>query len=310
MANATQSSATQTPSDQPITPEQLECMDKLQHSHHFQVLKRLVPKTEFNPPTPGQILHKLCILDTETTGLDTTHCEVIELGYQIIEFDSQGLLYRVLSKQNFLNEPEGEISEEVTQVTGIRFEDVQGQKIDWEAVAEEMRDVQLIIAHNAGFDRPIVERYHAIFSQKVWGCSVNQIDWMKITGIGSRSQEFLCWKLGQFFYDAHRAIDDVQALSQLLSEPLGEDALPALSYLLPAVRKSKHLVKATRAPFELKDDLKARHYRWQPQAKVWQKVIDEDILAEELAWLIENNTPNPDVIKLKATDTFSVRAQA
>ncbi len=285
------------------------CTEQLNNSPDFQVLQRLVPEESFNQSPPAQV-HKICVLDTETTGLDTSRCEVIELGYQIIEFDSNGNFYKVISKQNFLNEPNESISAEVTQVTGIKDADVKGHKIDWELVAQEISNVDLIVAHNASFDRPIVERYHKVFATKVWGCSVNQIDWLKITGVSSRSQELLCWKLGKFFYDAHRALDDVQALTQLLSESIGEKQQPALSYLLPVIRKSKSLVKATRAPFELKDALKSRNYRWQPSAKVWQKVIDEADIKNELAWLIDNNTPNPDVIKLKATDTFSVRAQA
>ncbi len=295
-----------------MTTDLLTCAEQLNSSPDFQVLHRLKPQEIFNQPsdTSTENTHKICILDTETTGLDTSSCEIIELGYQILEFDSKGNFYRVIAKQNFLNQPKNSISAEITQITGLTDEDVKGHKIDWESVATDISSVQLIVAHNASFDRPVVERYHKVFSTKVWGCSVSQIDWLNIAGIGSRSQEFLCWKLGKFFYDAHRALDDVQALTQLLSVAIGKDQQPALAYLLPAIRKGKSLVKATRAPFELKDALKSRQYRWQPQVKVWQKVLDDADLQAELAWLIENNTPNPDVIKLKATDTFSIRAQA
>jgi len=285
-----------------------DCAEALKQSNDFQVLKRVKPLEQYNPPS-NQPLHKLCILDTETTGLDTSECEIIELGYQIIEFDSNGHLYRVTSKQNFLNEPQGEISEEVTRVTGITFEEVKGHHIDWEAVATEIQEVSLIVAHNAGFDRPIVERYHEVFKTKVWGCSVNQIDWQTLAGVGSRSQEYLGWKVGQFFYDAHRAIDDVQALTQLLTCPIGTPAQPALAFLLLEVRKAKTLLKATGAPFDLKDDLKARQYRWNPDARVWQKMINDESLQAELAWLLEADVSNPDVQKLKATDSFSIRAQ-
>lgn len=287
-----------------------DCAEALKQSNDFQVLRRVQPKEQYNPPpTELPFLHKLCILDTETTGLDTAECEVIELGYQIIEFDSQGNLYQVLSKQNFLNEPAGEISDEVTQVTGITFEDVKGHHIDWDEVAKEIQVVDLVIAHNAGFDRPVVERYHEVFKTKVWGCSVNQIDWQTLAGVGSRSQEYLAWKVGQFFYDAHRALDDVQALTQLLTCPISNPPQPALAFLLPEVRKAKTLVKATGAPFDLKDALKSRHYRWNASARVWQKVFDNEVLDAELAWLSESGVSNPEIQKLKATDTFSIRAQ-
>ena len=284
------------------------CAEQLNQSDDYQVLARLQPKTVFNEPTPDNC-HRICIIDTETTGLDTESCEIIELGYQVIEFDSSGNFYRVLCAKNFLNEPQGEISAEVTRVTGLTLNDVQGHQIPWEEVEADIAPVQLCVAHNAGFDRPILERYHDLFIHKIWGCSVAQIDWTNLADVGSKSQEFLCWKIGQFFYSAHRALDDVQALCQLLSLPISNEQKPALSFLLQAVRQSKSLVKATGAPFDVKDDLRSRGYRWNADARVWQKVIEDALLKEELAWLIEYNTPNPTVVKLSATDSFSVRAK-
>ncbi len=284
------------------------CAKQLNQSDDYQVLTRLVPKTVFNEPTPENC-HRICIIDTETTGLDTDVCEIIELGYQIIEFDSSGHFYKVLCAKNFLNEPKGEISAEVTRVTGLTMEDVQGHSIPWDEVNADIQSVQLCVAHNAGFDRPVVERYNEVFVTKIWGCSVAQIDWTTLADVGSKSQEFLCWKIGQFFYSAHRALDDVQALCQLLSLPISDSQQPALSFLLHAVRQSKSLVKASGAPFDIKDDLRSRGYRWNVSERVWQKVIEDALLQDELAWLIEHNTPNPNVIKLSATDSFSIRAK-
>ncbi len=284
------------------------CAEQLNQSDDYQVLQKLTPKTVFNQPTPENC-HRICIIDTETTGLDTDVCEIIELGYQIIEFDSSGNLYKVLCAKNFLNEPEGEISAEVTRVTGLTLADVQGHQIPWDEVAADIQTVQLCVAHNAGFDRPVLERYNEVFVSKIWGCSVAQIDWTTLTEVGSKSQEFLCWKIGQFFYHAHRALDDVQALCQLLAQPISDEQKPALSFLLHAVRQKSVFIKATGAPFDVKDDLRSRGYRWNASERVWQKVVEEALLKEELAWLIEHNTPNPTVTKLKATDSFSVRAK-
>lgn len=291
------------------TPQTMEqCLALLQQSDDYQVLSKLKPVSSFNPPT-GQNTHQVCIIDTETTGLDTTQCEIIELGYQIIEFDSHGNLYRVISSQNFLNEPKGEITPEVTRVTGLTMNDVKGHQIPWPQVEQEISQVQLCIAHNAGFDRPVVERYSEIFKDKIWGCSVMQIDWAELTDISSRSQEFLCWKIGQFFYNAHRALDDVQALCQLLASPISTEQKPALYYLLQNVRKSRTLIKATGAPFELKDALRQRGYRWNASERVWQQMIEDAVLQTEIQWLLEKNTPNPQLQKVNAKDTFSIRAQ-
>ena len=281
---------------------------QLDQSEDYQVLRRFQPVSCYHPDR-GETLHKVCIIDTETTGLDTERCEIIELGYQILSFDSHGQFYEVLCAKNFLNEPKGVITPEVTQVTGLTMDDVKGHQIPWDEVVADMQEVQLIVAHNAGFDRPVVERYNEVFIDKVWGCSASQVDWFNLAKVSSRSQEFLCWKVGQFFYHAHRALDDVQALTHLLTRQISEQQRPAFHFLLNVVRQQKVMMKATGAPFDLKDDLRSRGYRWNVSERVWQKVIDASQQESELAWLIDNNTPNPTPIKLKATDTFSIRAK-
>jgi len=284
-----------------------QCAQQLDNSEDYQVLRRLQPRTKFHSATDETKLHRVCVIDTETTGLDNQSCEILELGYQIIEFDSQGNFYQVVASKNFLNEPENEIPAEVTDVTGIRFEDVEGHHIPWDEVEQDMIDVQLCVAHNASFDRPVVERYHPIFAQKIWGCSVQQIDWLALTKVSSRSQEVLCWQIAKLFYGAHRAIDDVYALSELLSQPIGPNQESAFHYLLKAVRVSKTLIKATGAPFDLKDALKSRDYRWNASEKVWQKTFEDSQLDAEQEWLGRQGV-SPTLRKLKATDTFSIRA--
>lgn len=279
---------------------------ELNNHRDYQVLSKLKPKTQFHAPN-DHTKHLACIIDTETTGLNTDICEIIELGYQIIEFDSEGHFYQVLQAKNFLNEPENEsITPEVTKVTGIQPSDVIGHQIPWEEVREDLKDVKLFVAHNAGFDRPILERYHSLFIDTVWGCSANQINWFDLANVSSRSQEFLAWKVGHFFYDAHRALDDVQALSEILSKPLSDKT--ALSFLLSAVRELKIKIKAFGSPFEMKDKLRSRGYRWNVSEKVWEKMLNASQQAEEIKWLVSHETKNPEVIKLKATDTFSKRA--
>jgi DNA polymerase-3 subunit epsilon len=44
-------------------------------------------------------------------------------------------------------------------------------------------------------------------------------------------------------------------------------------------------VVAASSPFESKDLLKARGYRWDPIARVWQRLILSSQLTEEVSWL-------------------------
>lgn len=65
-----------------------------------------------------------------------------------------------------------------------------------------------------------------------------------------------------FFHQAHRAVDDCHALLEILALELPAAGARALGILLEQARKKKMRVWAEQSPFELKDALKRRGYRW------------------------------------------------
>jgi len=66
----------------------------------------------------------------------------------------------------------------------------------------------------------------------------------------------------RFFFDGHRAVDDCQAAIALLGHTGSPENRSALSLLLERARTVWKRLWAEYAPFELKDTLKARKYRW------------------------------------------------
>jgi DNA polymerase-3 subunit epsilon len=109
------------------------------------------------------------------------------------------------------------------------------------------------------------------------------IDW-KEEGSGSAKLEFLASERG-WFYEAHRAQVDCHALLQVLSAPL-TDGQTGLARLLAGSGQTRYKLRATGAPFESKDKLKARGYRWDGEGRVWWcSLASEDLLAAECAWL-------------------------
>lgn len=218
----------------------------------------------------------VALLDTETTGLDTSKDEVIELGYLIIEIDDEGRFYDVVKRFNQLQQPSTPLSPEITEVTGLTDEDLEGHSINWSEVESDLDNVSLIVAHNAGFDRKIMERYSQVSKNRLWGCSVNDIDW-KALGQKNRSQEWLVYAIGGCYYDAHRALDDVNALSLLLSRTPDESDRPIFYELLQRSQQDLCIIKATGSHFDEKDALKAIGYRWNTQERVWYK----EVLASE-----------------------------
>jgi len=69
-----------------------------------------------------------------------------------------------------------------------------------------------------------------------------------------------------FFYDRHRAANDCLAAIELLAVPLPQSGEIAMSQLLASARRVTLRIWAEGAPFEYKDELKRRGYRWSGDA--------------------------------------------
>src|SRR5262249_30274522 len=128
------------------------------------------------------------------------------------------------------NEPEHPIPAEITALTQITDEMVAGHHIDPAAVSAFIADVNIVIAHNAAFDRKFAERYWPDFEHKPWGCSVSEVPWRAHGFEGSRLA-YLLMGAG-FFHRAHRAVDDCHALLEILAMPLGATGRSAFAHLL------------------------------------------------------------------------------
>jgi DNA polymerase-3 subunit epsilon len=118
-----------------------------------------------------------------------------------------------------------------------------------------------------------------------------------------------------FFHQAHRAVDDCHALLEILAFELPTTGTPALGVLLDQARKKTMRVWAEQSPFELKDVLKRRGYRWSDgndgRLKSWYLDVGEDGLESEIAFLRTEIYQRDIELRfqaLTAFDRFSVRA--
>ena len=265
-----------------------EMADQLTAHPDYKVKRRLVPILNFGPTTGGPT-KRVLILDTETTGLDSRSESIIELAMLAVDVDLQtGQLVGEVEVYEDFEDPGRPIPPEITKLTGITRKDVEGQKLNEAKIKDMVDRADLIVAHNASFDRPFVENRLEVFEHKAWACSFAGIDW-KAQGLGSAKLEFLCSELG-WFYDAHRAQVDCHALLRVLSSPLKPSAetkpLNGLQQLFKSAENTRTVVKAFGSPFETKDKLKARGYRWDAEARVWYTTVKSaESLEAEAAWL-------------------------
>jgi DNA polymerase-3 subunit epsilon len=104
-------------------------------------------------------------------------------------------------------------------------------------------------------------------------------------------------------------MDDVCAtIHALATGDVGDK--PPMLHLLEAARMPTTRIWAIRSPFEMKDELKARGYKWADRRKTWYKDVraerGTDAVSVELIFL-ESNGVRPDLKTLTAKDRYSVR---
>ncbi|MGQ2924224.1 MAG: 3'-5' exonuclease [Hydrogenophaga sp.] len=267
------------------TPSLEELARQLEQDPDFRVLRRLVPVLDFGPaPAAVQGVQRVLVLDTETTGLSHQADKIIELAMLCVQVDvASGLPFGPVERFEGFEDPGMPIPAVAKEVTGISDAMVRGHRLDDLAVQALVAQADLIVAHNAAFDRPFVEARFPCFAGKAWACSFADIDW-KAAGAGSSKLSALAQDHG-WFYDAHRALVDCHALLQVLAQPV-QGAATGLARLMAAAAKPSFKLRATGSPFESKDPLKARGYRWDAEAKVWFCTLpDAARLDEELVWL-------------------------
>ena len=267
-----------------LTPE--EMAQQLDAHPDYEVLRRLVPVPDYGPaPDTLQAVCRVLILDTETTGLSHASDRIIELAMLRVSVDAAtGLPFGPVETFEGFEDPGMPIPEIARQITGITDDMVRGQRLDDAQVEALLAGADLVVAHNAGFDRPFMEARFPAFAAKPWACSFADIDW-KAQGAESAKLSALAQDRG-WFYDAHRALVDCHALLQVLASSGHEGSGNGLSRLMEAALRPSYRLRATGSPFESKDALKSRGYRWDGEAKVWGRALDsEDALNGELAWL-------------------------
>jgi DNA polymerase III subunit epsilon len=281
---------------------------RLEDSGAYRVLRKLVPRPVVS--RSDSTLPRLAVLvDTETTGLQHSRHEVIEIGAVAFTYDDEGKVGDVVGVYSGLRQPSSPIPPDVTRLTGITDEMVAGREIDNATLDALIEPADLVIAHNAGFDRPFCEKLSRSFIPKAWACSVSEIRWAD-RGFEGNKLGYLVGQSG-LFHEGHRATDDCHALLEVLARPTDDGTTP-FAELLRSSARSRVRIFAENSPFDMKDHLKARGYRWSDgsdgRPKAWWIEIDEEHYDEELSYLRRDiyrwDEAEPLSIRLTAHDRF------
>lgn len=160
--------------------------------------------------TFGLFEDDVVILDTETTGLDPSHDQLLEIA--AIRMSGPHIVDEF---QTFVN-PSCPIPEEIVELTGITREDVQDAPGQREAVSllAHFAGSCTLVAHNADFDRAFIMR------QAQPGCLMgNWVDTLALSRIClPRLKTHRLADIARAFgmhAPSHRATDDTRALATL-----------------------------------------------------------------------------------------------
>ena len=229
-------------------------------------------------------------LDVEATGLSYATDKMIELGMVKFEYTEDGRIFRLLDEFSGYQDPGLPIPEAITKLTCITDDMVKGHRINVNEIDSYLNNVDIIIAHNAQFDRTFFEMTFPAIPPKAWGCSMYDIDW-KFEDISSHKLEYIAYKYN-FFFEGHRAIIDCLAGIHILAQELPNSQQPVLKQLLTNALAIRFKLYATNSPYESKDLLKARGYRWSmnqnDKHRAWSIELTEDKVAEEINYLRSN----------------------
>jgi DNA polymerase III subunit epsilon len=255
-----------------------EIISALEATGNFRVLRKVSPRRFINTPD-GAATKRALFVDVETTGLTPERDEIIELAMVPFTYGMDGMIFEVEEPFQGFQDPSQPISPEITKITGIDQSMVAGQHLDLSAIEGIVSKADIVIAHNAGFDRKFLERFSQVFATMPWGCSATQVDW-KSEGFEGTRLGYLLYRAG-YFYDQHRALNDCYAAIELLSTTLPVSGKPALQVLLENARAVTWRIWATHAPYDLKDQLKKRGYKWSAGENGTQRAWYVDVSQEQ-----------------------------
>jgi len=285
----------------------------LRCSNDFRVLRKLARRSFCERPL-GPSTRVGLIVDVETTGLDTGPGgdEIIEIAMVKFAYTPAGIVLGMIGERQRFQQPNKPIPAVVTRLTGITDETVRGHRLDIADLEAFAADVDIVIAHNAGFDRRFLERACPIFTTLPWACSQTQVRWAD-EGVEGTKLFYIAYHY-RFYFDGHRGIDDAYALLEILEQPLPESGQTSLAQLIEAARQPSLRVYALGLPFDLKDQVRARGYRWSSGAdgrpRAWHRDIAADEVDAELGFLDDldrGEVLEPLVVELDAYVRFSDR---
>lgn len=242
------------------TAELARMVTALEMSGRLQVLQRLAPVSQFAPDVPrGAELRRAMVLDIRCTGLVAGRDRIYELAYIVLEYDRlSGRGVRVSGRYRGIEDVGGRVAPEDLAAAGLSAKDLRGASFDDERVVADLAKVDLVISHNFGRDRRLLEARFEGFATKWFACSQVDVPWREF-GVSCTEPQFLAMRLLKAYYEAGSAMGDAEALCQALCHVTDKGVTPLLR-LIESSRAPRYRVWL-RSDGDRTDMLKSMGYR-------------------------------------------------
>lgn len=252
----------------------------------------------------GDEVRRIAVVDTETTGLAVERHQIIELCMAIVLVNASGRIAAVEVVRSGLIDPGHPLTTEIAELTGLTDQDVVGRSIDKEQVAEMLASCDGVVAYNAAFDRPFIEKMIDRHVPVPWGCAMADVPWRKL-GFEPGPQGYALMQAGYYMPQAHRAKDDVLALVELLDH-VCKDGETVMTKTLAAMEAPAWRFEAKGAPYGYKDDLREQRYRWTwgRLHNLWAKHVRAEAYQAELDWYVRTIGQQPAIVPLPASERY------
>jgi len=170
---------------------------------------------------------KILGLDVETTGLDTKHDVITEIGAALIDenFEVKDTYEKLVYEKDY-----PELSSEIQILTGINPNDLKNHGVSYETALAGLvqfagPDIDIIVAHNASFDKQMLkgQSMRQNLTQFKW---LFQLPWICSYRDVQHPDRFKCRKLAHLALDygvaidpnkMHRAAADVEVMFKMLA---------------------------------------------------------------------------------------------
>jgi DNA polymerase III subunit epsilon len=214
---------------------------------------------------------RVLFYDCETNGTDPVKDEVVETA---------GLLWSVdhastVSGFTLTHKVDTNAAESVNGISPALLRDCGTAPVEaWKRVEAWMMRADVVVAHNASFDRSFCP--HHLQAMRPWVCTQDDVDWPRPCSTNGIVALLLAHGLG--VSHAHRALVDVMSLARLFERCAELGHAPA--DLLAKAMRPKRRYKAVTGRFDpgLNAKLKEHGFRWDPDRKEWwRRLAVEDV---------------------------------